>query len=227
MSRDFRPDRGTISILDSIPRQPRTAGSHRRNPGGAAPQRIKVWEAVDLGRRSIAFISTCACSSSSAFRSAQCLVHDAFGRTEAAAVHRLALINDPEVVFLDELTTDSIQARRVWDLFVTYVLENGVPDHTSWKKLSASHALSSGRTHRRHRTPKALVTARGLTVDGLRQRPGCVVRSTPSRSCRSVTACPLRGRGEISHRRDSVPRGTPDPSNGVSKNRYADLEDVF
>jgi len=83
-------------------------------------KRIKVWEAVDLwaslysksgGRQPPA-------RTTRPRQQTGRLVHDALGRAEAALFIALALINDPEVVFLDELTTGlDPQARRaIWEL---------------------------------------------------------------------------------------------------------------
>ena len=118
------PDRGAISVLglDPVAQTLRAAGADRRAAaGGAAPEADQgVGGGRPLGvalpeRRSTAI----ACSSSSGLsdkRNAWFMTLS--GGQKQRLFIALALINDPELVFLDELTTGlDPQARRaIWDL---------------------------------------------------------------------------------------------------------------
>ena len=118
-----RPDGGTVRVLGMDPQQEGYALRQRigvQLQASALPVRIKVWEALDL-------------FASLYHRSAdwQPLLeqlgltdkrHAAFGKLSGGQKQRLfialALLNDPDLVFLDELTTGlDPQARRaMWDL---------------------------------------------------------------------------------------------------------------
>lgn len=126
-----RPDRGTITVLGLDPRRDATALRQRigvQHQEAHLQKRIKVWEAVDLW---------------STLYSRTVDVDDLLGRLgldpkrnawfmtlsggqKQRLFIALALIHDPEVVFLDELTTGlDPQARRaIWDL-VTEIRDRG------------------------------------------------------------------------------------------------------
>ncbi len=118
-----RPDRGTVRVLGLDPR--RDGYQLRRRIGvqlqeGSLPPRLKVWEALDLfgsfyprrvdGRALLEQLGLAEKRNAS------------FDKLSGGQKQRLfialALINDPELVFLDELTTGlDPQARRaMWDL---------------------------------------------------------------------------------------------------------------
>ena len=118
-----RPDRGSISILgldpfrDIYPLQDRIGVQLQQ---AQLQKRIKVWEAVDLwaslyshpvdGRRLLDQLGL------SDKRNAWFMTLS--GGQKQRLFIALALINDPEVVFLDELTTglDPQSRRAIWDL---------------------------------------------------------------------------------------------------------------
>jgi len=89
----------------------------------------------------------------------QRLVHEPLRRTEAAPVIALALINDPEVVFLDELTTDSIRNRVTpsgalcWHpiaqngLLTTHLMEEASASATGVAIMSTAALSTSTRQH--------------------------------------------------------------------------------
>jgi len=118
-----RPDRGTISILGLDPFRDSHALQDRigvQLQEAQLQKRIKVWEAVDLwsslyrvhtdGTRLLEQLGL------SERRNAWFMTLS--GGQKQRLFIALALINDPEVVFLDELTTGlDPQARRaIWDL---------------------------------------------------------------------------------------------------------------
>jgi len=118
-----RPDRGTISILGLDPFRDGHALQDRigvQLQEAQLQKRIKVWEAVDLwsslyrvhtdGTRLLEQLGL------SERRNAWFMTLS--GGQKQRLFIALALINDPEVVFLDELTTGlDPQARRaIWDL---------------------------------------------------------------------------------------------------------------
>jgi ABC-2 type transport system ATP-binding protein len=119
-----RPDRGTISVLGLDPSRDRYALQDRigvQLQQAQLQKRIKVWEAVDL------WASLYRKPSSDGERLLEKLgltekrntwFMDLSGGQKQRLFIALALINDPEVVFLDELTTGlDPQARRaIWDL---------------------------------------------------------------------------------------------------------------
>jgi ABC-2 type transport system ATP-binding protein len=117
------PDRGTISVLGLDPARSRHALQQRigvQLQEAQLQKRIKVWEAVDLwaslyrapvdGDRLIEQLGL------SDKRQAWFMTLS--GGQKQRLFIALALINDPELVFLDELTTGlDPQARRaIWDL---------------------------------------------------------------------------------------------------------------
>jgi ABC-2 type transport system ATP-binding protein len=118
-----RPDRGTISILGLDPVRDVYQLQNRigvQLQQAQLQKRIKVWEAVDLwaslytkavnGDRLLEQLGL------SAKRNAWFMTLS--GGQKQRLFIALALINDPEVVFLDELTTglDPQSRRAIWDL---------------------------------------------------------------------------------------------------------------
>jgi ABC-2 type transport system ATP-binding protein len=117
-----RPDRGTVRVLDL---DPQAQGNELRQRIGiqlqqaVLPEKIRVWEALDLFasfyRRAIDRRTLLAQWHLSEKRTAT------FGSLSGGQKQRLfialALVNDPEVVFLDELTTglDPQARRETWD----------------------------------------------------------------------------------------------------------------
>jgi ABC-2 type transport system ATP-binding protein len=126
-----RPDTGAITVLGMDPRSDASTLRHRigvQHQDAHLQKRIKVWEAIDLWTSM--YPSTV---------DADLLVtqlgldekRDAWFMTLSGGQKQrlfiaLALIHDPEVVFLDELTTGlDPQARRaIWDL-VTAIRDRG------------------------------------------------------------------------------------------------------
>jgi len=117
------PDQGTISVLGLDPR--RDAGALRQRIGvqhqeAQLQKRIKVWEAVDLWgslySRVVDADALLARLGLDGKRNAWFMTLS--GGQKQRLFIALALINDPELVFLDELTTGlDPQARRaIWDL---------------------------------------------------------------------------------------------------------------
>jgi ABC-2 type transport system ATP-binding protein len=120
-----RPDRGTISVLGLDPR--RDASLLRQRIGvqhqeAHLQKRIKVWEAVDLwaslydARRVVDVDALVARLGLESKRDAWFMTLS--GGQKQRLFIALALIHQPEVVFLDELTTGlDPQARRaIWEL---------------------------------------------------------------------------------------------------------------
>ncbi len=118
-----RPDRGRVSVLD---RDPRTQAYELHNRIGVQLQqaqlqkRIKVWEAVDLWA---ALYPRTVDGEELLERLGLASKRDAWfmnlsGGQKQRLFIALALINDPELVFLDELTTGlDPQARHtIWSL---------------------------------------------------------------------------------------------------------------
>ncbi len=125
------PDKGTISVLGLDPR--RDAGALRQRIGvqhqeAHLQKRIKVWEAVNLWRslytRVVDTDALLARLGLEAKRDAWFMTLS--GGQKQRLFIALALIHEPEVVFLDELTTGlDPQARRaIWSL-VTGIRDRG------------------------------------------------------------------------------------------------------
>jgi ABC-2 type transport system ATP-binding protein len=126
-----RPDRGRLRVLGLDPQH--EVGALRRRVGcqlqeSALPDRIRVWEALDLfaalapGRsdwRRLARDWNLTEKASTPFASLS-------GGERQRLFVALALVNDPEVVFLDELTQglDPAARRAAWDL-IRAVRERG------------------------------------------------------------------------------------------------------
>jgi ABC-2 type transport system ATP-binding protein len=117
-----RPDGGTMQVLGLDPQRDRYRLRERigvQFQSAALPDRIKVWEALDLFaafyRRSTNWQPLLQQMGLAEKRDAY------FGKLSGGQKQRvfiaLALVNDPELVFLDELTTGlDPQARRaMWD----------------------------------------------------------------------------------------------------------------
>ncbi len=117
-----QPDRGTVRVLDL---DPQTQGNELRQRTGiqlqqaVLPEKIKVWEALDpfasFYRHALDWHSLLEHWHLSEKRNAS------FGSLSGGQKQRLfialALVNDPEVVFLDELTTglDPQARRETWE----------------------------------------------------------------------------------------------------------------
>jgi ABC-2 type transport system ATP-binding protein len=125
------PDSGTITVLGLDPR--RDSGALRQRIGvqhqeAHLQKRIKVWEAVDLWRslykRVVDTDALLARLGLEAKRNAWFMTLS--GGQKQRLFIALALVHEPEVIFLDELTTGlDPQARRtIWDL-VTGIRERG------------------------------------------------------------------------------------------------------
>ena len=126
-----KPDGGTVSVLGMNPqREPKKLGNRigTQLQQAALPDRMKVWEALDLYasfyEKTVPWEPLLETWGLSDKRNTQ------FGNLSGGQKQRLfislALLNDPEIVFLDELTTGlDPQARRAtWDL-VLAIREQG------------------------------------------------------------------------------------------------------
>ena len=125
------PDKGTISVLGLDPRRDANALRQRigvQHQEAHLQKRIKVWEAVDLWRtlytRVVDTDSLLVQLGLEAKRNAWFMTLS--GGQKQRLFIALALIHEPEVVFLDELTTGlDPQARRaIWAL-VTGIRDRG------------------------------------------------------------------------------------------------------
>ena len=125
------PDKGTISVLGLDPRRDANALRQRigvQHQEAHLQKRIKVWEAVDLWRslypRVVDTDALLARLGLEAKRDAWFMTLS--GGQKQRLFIALALIHEPEVVFLDELTTGlDPQARRaIWSL-VTGIRDRG------------------------------------------------------------------------------------------------------
>jgi ABC-2 type transport system ATP-binding protein len=125
------PDKGTISVLGLDPRRDANALRQRigvQHQEAHLQKRIKVWEAVDLWRslypRVVDTDALLARLGLEAKRNAWFMTLS--GGQKQRLFIALALIHEPEVVFLDELTTGlDPQARRaIWAL-VTGIRDRG------------------------------------------------------------------------------------------------------
>jgi ABC-2 type transport system ATP-binding protein len=125
------PDKGTISVLGLDPRRDANALRQRigvQHQEAHLQKRIKVWEAVDLWRslypRVVDTDTLLARLGLESKRNAWFMTLS--GGQKQRLFIALALINEPEVVFLDELTTGlDPQARRaIWGL-VTGIRDRG------------------------------------------------------------------------------------------------------
>ncbi len=118
-----KPDGGTVSVLAMNPQtEPKKVGNRigTQLQEAALPERLKVWEALDLYasfyEKTVPWQPLLETWGLAEKRNTQ------FGNLSGGQKQRLfislALLNDPEIVFLDELTTGlDPQARRAtWDL---------------------------------------------------------------------------------------------------------------
>ena len=126
-----KADRGTISVLGLDPRRDASALQQRigvQHQEAQLQKRIKVWEAVDLWSslysRVVDTEALLARLGLEAKRNAWFMTLS--GGQKQRLFIALALIHDPEVVFLDELTTGlDPQARRaIWEL-ISGIRERG------------------------------------------------------------------------------------------------------
>jgi ABC-2 type transport system ATP-binding protein len=118
-----RPDQGRIQVLGL---DPRLAGYTLRQQIGiqfqsaALPERIKVWETLDvfaaLYHKSVDWRALLAKMELEDKRNAY--LSKLSGGQKQRVFIALALLNDPQIVFLDELTTglDPQSRRAMWDL---------------------------------------------------------------------------------------------------------------
>ncbi|MEX1103550.1 MAG: ABC transporter ATP-binding protein [Dehalococcoidia bacterium] len=162
------PDQGELSVLGL---DPRTQGSALRNRIGsqlqesALPDRIRVWEALDLfgalSPRSRSWASLARDwdiyeKRNSAFASLS-------GGQRQRLFIALALVNDPELVFLDEMTTglDPAARRLAWDL-VRAVRERGTTVVLVTHFMDEAEALCDRIAVFRHGDVVAVDTPAGL-----------------------------------------------------------------
>ncbi len=117
------PDGGTIRVLGLDPQKDRIALAQRigiQLQEAALPQRLKVWEIIDLFSsfydHTVPWEPLLEQWGLSEKRNAD--FQNLSGGQKQRLFIALALVNDPEVVFLDELTTglDPQARRNTWDL---------------------------------------------------------------------------------------------------------------
>src|SRR5256886_782149 len=127
------PDKGTISVLGLDPRRDANALRQRigvQHQEAQLQKRIKVWEAVDLWRslysRHVADTDALLARLGLESKRNAWFMTLSGGQKQRLFI-ALALIHEPEVVFLDELTTGlDPQARRaIWTL-VTSIRDRGI-----------------------------------------------------------------------------------------------------
>ena len=126
-----KPDRGTISVLGLDPQRDSTALRQRigvQHQEAQLQKRIKVWEAVDLWSSLYARVVDADALLSrlglEAKRNAWFMTLS--GGQKQRLFIALALIHEPELVFLDELTTGlDPQARRAILELITNIRERG------------------------------------------------------------------------------------------------------
>src|SRR5438477_30286 len=126
-----QPDRGTISVLGLDPRRDATQLRQRigvQHQEAHLQKRIKVWEAVDLWRSLYTRVvdsDTLLARLGLESKRDSWFMNLSGGQKQRLFI-ALALIHEPEVVFLDELTTGlDPQARRaIWSL-VTGIRDRG------------------------------------------------------------------------------------------------------
>ncbi|MFZ0547745.1 MAG: ABC transporter ATP-binding protein [Candidatus Promineifilaceae bacterium] len=125
------PDSGTIKVMGLDPQQNRIALAQRigiQLQQAAIPQRLKVWETLDLFasfyERTVPWEPLLEQWGLTEKR--ESYFQDLSGGQKQRLFIALALVNDPEIVFLDELTTGlDPQARRsTWEL-VEAIREQG------------------------------------------------------------------------------------------------------
>ena len=181
-----KPDRGTIRVLGLDPF--RQVYQLQQRIGVQLQQaqlqkRIKVWEAVDLwaslyGRNPAAVEPLLAQLGLTDKRNAWFM--NLSGGQKQRLFIALALINDPEVVFLDELTTGlDPQARRaIWDL-VRGIRERGKTVFLTTHLMEEAERLCD----------RVAIMEHGRIVD-IDTPAGLVARHCPERSVILATADP-------------------------------------
>ena len=120
-----KPDGGTVRVLGADPQQNREAVVQRigiQLQEANLPERLKVWEAIDL--MATFYEQTVPWEPLLAEWGIADKKNTMFGQLSGGQKQRLfiaaALVNDPEIVFLDELTTglDPQARRNLWDIIL-------------------------------------------------------------------------------------------------------------